>query len=222
MTRGVRRSPVAARLKAVYGNVNNVDAFAGMISEKHLPGSEFGELQQAIWAKQFLALRDGDRFFYGNDPGLSLIQQQYGLDFHHSLADIIAANTDIPKTDLNDNVFLVPDDDIPAATCSVSYHIDSAWTGEYQVSLNIKNLTSTTIHGWTVAWQFPGGQTFKQLWNGTVSQNGVNVRVGNPSWNDAIPAGGAVTDVGFTGFWDNATNPAPTNITLNGKRCARE
>jgi hypothetical protein len=222
MTRGVRRSPVAARLKAVYGSVDNVDAFAGMISEKHLAGSEFGELQQAIWAKQFLALRDGDRFFYGNDPGLSLIQQQYGLDFHHSLADIIAANTDIPKTDLNDNVFLVADDDIPAATCSVSYHIDSAWTGEYQVSLNIKNLTSTTIHGWTVAWQFPGGQTFKQLWNGTVSQNGVNVRVGNPSWNDAIPAGGAVTDVGFTGFWDNATNPAPTNITLNGKRCARE
>ena len=163
MTRGVRRSPVAARLKAVYGSVDNVDAFAGMISEKHLAGSEFGELQQAIWAKQFLALRDGDRFFYGNDPGLSLIQAQYGLDFHHSLADIIAANTDIAKSDLNDNVFLVADDDIPAATCSVTYHVDSTWTGEYQVSFNIKNLTSTTVHGWTVGFQFPGGQNIKQL-----------------------------------------------------------
>jgi hypothetical protein len=221
MTRGVRRAPLAARLKAVYGSVDNVDAFAGMISEKHLPGSEFGELQQAIWLKQFLALRDGDRFFYGNDPGLSLIKAQYGIDFRHTLADVIATNTNTPKSDLNDNVFLVADDDIPAATCAVSYQLFDQWTGEYQINLNIKNLTTTTIHGWTVGFQFPGGQNIKQLWNGTVSQSGANVRVGNPSWNDAIPAGGAVTDVGFIGRWDNATNPFPTNITLNGKRCAR-
>jgi hypothetical protein len=39
-----------------------------MLSEKHLPGSEFGSLQNAIWAQQFQAVRDGDRFFYRNDP----------------------------------------------------------------------------------------------------------------------------------------------------------
>ena len=77
------RSTVAARLRAIYGgNVNNVDAFVGMIAEPHVPGTEFGELQLAIWTKQFQALRDGDRFFYGNDQGLSYIRNTYGIDFH--------------------------------------------------------------------------------------------------------------------------------------------
>ena len=41
-----------------------------MVSEKHVPGTEFGALQLAMWKKQFAALRDGDRFFYANDPVL--------------------------------------------------------------------------------------------------------------------------------------------------------
>jgi peroxidase len=221
MTKGVRRTPLAARLKAVYGSVDKVDGFAGMISEKHVPGTEFGELQLAIWTRQFQALRDGDRFFYGNDPGLSMIRSTYGIDYHRTLAQLIAANTDIPAADLNDDVFLVADDDIPAATCSVTYHVDSTWSGEYQVSLAIKNLTNSRINGWTVGWQFPAGQNIRLAWNSVASQRGNQVSVANPSWNTSIPAGGTVTDAGFIGRWDNTTNPAPTNITLNNRRCAR-
>ena len=50
---GTRASTLAARLKAIYGTVDNVDAFVGMLSEPHLPGTEFGELQLALWQKQF-------------------------------------------------------------------------------------------------------------------------------------------------------------------------
>ncbi len=220
-TKGVRRTPLAARLKAVYGSVDNVDAFVGMVAERHVTGTELGELQLAIWQRQFQALRDGDRFFYGNDPGLRLIKDTYGIDYRHSLAQIIAANTDIPLADLNDNVFLVKDEDLPAPACRVIYHFDSDWTGEYQVSLAISNLGPAAIDGWTVRWSFPNGQTIKQLWNGTVSQSGVRVSAGNPSWNSVIPAGGTVTDVGFIGRWDNVTNADPPNFTLNNARCAR-
>lgn len=106
-TDGVRRTTTAARLKAIYGSVNNVDAFTGMISEPHVPGSEFGELQRAIWTKQFKALRDGDRYFYGNDPGLNFIRLAYGIDFKRNLGDIIALNSDIPRADMEANVFKV-------------------------------------------------------------------------------------------------------------------
>ena len=44
-----------------------------------MPGTEFGELQLAIWKRQFEALRDGDRFFYPNDPALPAIQRRYGI-----------------------------------------------------------------------------------------------------------------------------------------------
>jgi hypothetical protein len=106
-----RRTPLAARLKAVYKTVDQVDAFTGMISEPHVNGSEFGELQLAIWKKQFQALRDGDRFFFGNDPLLSGIQRLFGIDFRHTLGQVIAANTDIPATELRPNVFVVPADE---------------------------------------------------------------------------------------------------------------
>ena len=64
---GIRRTTLAARLKAIYGSVDKLDAFVGMVSEKHVQGTEFGELQLAMWKQQFTALRDGDRFFYPHE-----------------------------------------------------------------------------------------------------------------------------------------------------------
>jgi hypothetical protein len=107
-TRGVRRTTLAARLKAIYGNPDNVEAFVGAFSEPHVPGSEMGELNRAIWSKQFTALRDGDRFFYGNDPVLPVLRQLYGIDYRHTLAEVIAANTDVDAADIPANVFFAP------------------------------------------------------------------------------------------------------------------
>ena len=104
----MRRTPLAARLKAIYGNVDNVDAFVGMVSEPHVPGTEMGELQLAIWRKQFAALRDGDRFFYLNDPALAQIQSLFGITYRHTLAELIALNSDTPKAELPANALFAP------------------------------------------------------------------------------------------------------------------
>jgi hypothetical protein len=84
-----RRTTLAARLRGIYGDVDNVDAFVGMVAERHVPGSEFGPLQLAIWRKQFEALRDGDRFFYLNDPALAPIEQTFGITYRHTLAELV-------------------------------------------------------------------------------------------------------------------------------------
>ena len=105
---GVRRTSTAARLKALYGDVSTVDAFVGMVAEPRLPGSELGELQQAIWRRQFADLRDGDRFFYLNDPALESIRQRFGIDYRHDLGDLVALNTDVPRPALPHNVFFAP------------------------------------------------------------------------------------------------------------------
>ena len=99
---GVRRTTLAARLKAVYGSVDKVDGFVGMISEPHVPGSELGPLQRAMWKRQFAALRDGDRFFYLNDPALKRIEDRYDVSYKHTLAEIIDLNTD---ADVEDDIF---------------------------------------------------------------------------------------------------------------------
>ena len=99
---GVRRTTLAARLRAIYGDVDGVDAFVGMLSERHVHGTEFGRLQLAIWKRQFEALRDGDRFFYLNDPVLRVIDLALGIDFRHTLAEIVKLNTGVS---LQANVF---------------------------------------------------------------------------------------------------------------------
>jgi hypothetical protein len=100
-----RRSTLASRLRAIYGNVNgNVDAFVGMVSESHASGSELGELQLAIWRKQFTAVRDGDRFFYLNDLAvLNAIRDGLGIDFRRPLSQIIRDN--VPGAQVADDVF---------------------------------------------------------------------------------------------------------------------
>ena len=58
-----------------------------------------------MWKKQFEALRDGDRFFYLNDPVLDSIRQKYGIDYRKSLAQVIDLNT---KADVRGNPFFAP------------------------------------------------------------------------------------------------------------------
>src|SRR6185295_1150779 len=75
---------------------------------RHVTGSELGELQLAIWRDQFGALRDGDRFFYQNDPLQTFIRQNFGIDFRRTLGQVIASNSDIPLSSLPANVFRLP------------------------------------------------------------------------------------------------------------------
>ncbi|MEU3986557.1 peroxidase family protein [Streptomyces sp. NPDC026672] len=104
-TSGDRRTPVAARLKAIYGSVSAIDPIVAMASEPLMPGTEFGELQLTMWTRQFNALRDGDRFLYLNDPVLTMIRQRFGIDYRHTLAELISLNTDAPRSSLPVNVF---------------------------------------------------------------------------------------------------------------------
>ena len=104
---GRRRTTLAARVKAIHGDVDEVDAFVGMVAEPHVPGSDLGELQLAMWKRQFEAVRDGDRFFYLDDPSLETIRRRFGIDYRRSLREIIVANTDLDDADLQRNVFRV-------------------------------------------------------------------------------------------------------------------
>ena len=100
----MRRDPPHDARRPAEGDLRrastSVDAFVGMVSEPHVRGTEFGELQLAIWKKQFEALRDGDRFFYLNDPALSSSSATYGIDYRKTLAEIIKRNTgvDVART----------------------------------------------------------------------------------------------------------------------------
>jgi hypothetical protein len=94
-------------------NINNIDAFVGILAEDHLPGSSMGALGTAIIKNQFERSRDGDRFFYlGAATGLyqnGVLRPEIAAIVNLNtvtLSDIIMANTGL--TNLADDVFVAP------------------------------------------------------------------------------------------------------------------
>lgn len=85
---------LAATLAAAYDNdVNKIDAWIGLMIEDDLPNKIMGETNHNIIKTQFERLRDGDRFYYENDPfytttEIAEIQNTF-------LSDIILRNTSI-------------------------------------------------------------------------------------------------------------------------------
>ncbi|MEM8679942.1 MAG: peroxidase family protein [Planctomycetota bacterium] len=94
-----------AQLASVYGHVDNVDMWVGILSEDHLPGSSMGALGTSILRSQFLRLRDGDRFFFTGDGFFDdpFIASLVDLEAH-TLNQIIEFNTGMA---IQDNVFFV-------------------------------------------------------------------------------------------------------------------
>lgn len=82
---------LAATLEELYGSVDNIDLWVGVLAEDRLPDSSLGELSQAIISDQFERLRDGDRFWYQNvfsGRELERIERT-------TLADVIERNTEV-------------------------------------------------------------------------------------------------------------------------------
>jgi peroxidase len=82
--------------------VNLVDAWVGGIAEDHVPGTDLGPLLEASLIQQFTAVRDGDRFWFTCDSGLT--PDDLNFVDNVTLAGIIAADTGI--TNLQSDDFL--------------------------------------------------------------------------------------------------------------------
>ena len=91
-------------LERAYGDVGDLDLWVGGLAEDHMPGSMIGETFRTIIAEQFQRLRDGDRYWFENDPYFlanpGLLQEVRAT----TLADVVRRNTPIGD-EFPDNVF---------------------------------------------------------------------------------------------------------------------
>jgi len=102
--------------------------------------------------------------------------------------------------------------------CRVDYTANS-WPGGFTAEVRVTNTGSSTINGWTLSYNLPGGQQITNSWNATVSQSGSAVTARNVDWNGTIPPGGTVS-FGYQGTLSGSYS-SPTSFTLNGTSCAR-
>ena len=90
-------SGLQARLKHVYGSVNNLDLWVAGLAETHAPGSSIGPTFRAIIANQFTRLRDGDRFWYQRAFKGSMLSEIENT----TLTDILRRDTNLTNLQAN-------------------------------------------------------------------------------------------------------------------------
>jgi len=93
---------LSAALESVYTDINDVDPWVGFMSEDHFANSIVGEGLDALLKMQFGFLRDGDRYYYENDPAFTA--DELTEIKNTTLSDIILRNTEILT--LQENVFI--------------------------------------------------------------------------------------------------------------------
>lgn len=97
-------------LESLYDDIDDLDVWVGLLSEEKLNGAIFGELIMLVLEDQFTKLRDGDRFFYLNDPMLS--EEEKEEITNTSIHDIVMRNCDLAL--MQNNLFeAMPHSQIP-------------------------------------------------------------------------------------------------------------
>jgi peroxidase len=93
----------AAMLQSLYGNINNIDLWVGILAEDRMTGKSVGKTINAILKSQFEKLRDADYYFYRNDPAVfATLRNQINAT---KLSAVIKRNTGL--TNLQSNLFYI-------------------------------------------------------------------------------------------------------------------
>ncbi|XP_048249478.1 chorion peroxidase-like isoform X3 [Haliotis rufescens] len=89
-------SHAVKKLRRVYDHPNDIDLFAGGMSEKRIRGGLIGPTFACILANQFKALKVGDRFWYEReDSTTGFTTAQVNVIKETTLAKVLCDNTDI-------------------------------------------------------------------------------------------------------------------------------
>ena len=133
-------------LEATYLDINDLDMWVAMLAEDRMSNALFGETVMEIMAVQFTALRDGDRFYYENDPALST-EEMIRIRLTR-LVDIIERNTDAEG--LQRNVFFA-EPHSPVASYDAAAHpfslqvFPNPTTGLVNAEVNMEKPTSAVV-----------------------------------------------------------------------------
>jgi hypothetical protein len=90
---------LASKLQSLYGNVNNVDLWVGVLAERHVANGSVGPTAAAIIREQFNRTRAADRFWYQRTFAGAELRQLEAT----TLSQMIARNTNL--TSIQPNAF---------------------------------------------------------------------------------------------------------------------
>ncbi|CAH1785404.1 unnamed protein product [Owenia fusiformis] len=134
---------IRTKLESIYAHVDDIDIFTGGLAETRLPDALVGPTFACILAKQFHALKVGDRFWYENDLNDSkytkFTTEQLTEIRKVTLSGILCQN--MVASGMPQNSFLKLSTTNPFIDCDDIPTMDlSKWTADLQGMSNLKNV----------------------------------------------------------------------------------
>ncbi|WP_460498725.1 cellulose binding domain-containing protein [Glycomyces tarimensis] len=86
------------------------------------------------------------------------------------------------------------------ATVAVVSDWGSGWEGRVAVTAG-----GSGLDGWTLSWDWPGGQQISSAWNADWAQSGTTVSAASSSWNGRVEPGQTIEAGGFIASGTPAT-----------------
>lgn len=145
------------KLRTMYPDVNSIDPWVGVLSEKPMDNAIFGETTVEILRNQFLALREGDRFYFLIDPMLSLRHKQEILstklshiisrnscmagEMHEDAFHAVMPVSNVEEAGFADNITIYPN---PVINDNVRISLEMKYASN--VEIQITSLTGTSLY----------------------------------------------------------------------------
>ncbi|WP_238424372.1 cellulose binding domain-containing protein [Micromonospora parastrephiae] len=77
--------------------------------------------------------------------------------------------------------------------CRATATIDARWGSGFVATATVRNTGTEPIDTWRVAWRWSGDERLQTVWCGVATTAGVDVTVGNASYNGTLAPGAATT-----------------------------
>jgi len=104
------------------------------------------------------------------------------------------------------------------AGCSVDYQV-AKWASGQVATVKVTNTGAKAWQGWTLGFDFPGGQKITNGWSADWRQDGSSVTATHLPWNTAV-APGKSAYLGFVAT-SSASDADPTTFRVDGKVCGK-
>ncbi|GAA2860761.1 glycoside hydrolase family 18 protein [Streptosporangium fragile] len=102
-----------------------------------------------------------------------------------------------------------------AASATAVFVKTSEWGSAFEGKYTITNGGTTTLNGWSVAFDLPAGGTVSSSWDASMSRSGQRFTFTNVGWNGTLAPGASVS----FGFIAAPAGATPSNCALNGAAC---
>ncbi|MEU4829332.1 cellulose binding domain-containing protein [Streptosporangium sp. NPDC023615] len=102
-----------------------------------------------------------------------------------------------------------------AASATAVFVKTSEWGSAFEGKYTITNGGTTTVNGWSVAFDLPAGGSVSSSWDATSSRSGQRFTFTNLGWNGTLAPGASVS----FGFIASPGGATPAGCTLNGAPC---